>query len=178
MSQQEQGDVVGRLERPHAVSILSMSKEALEASLNRAWDEIERLRELCDGGWPARTLLSSSRGEQGWRSMDDAPTDGTHIIGNTQWGALEIWWHKDAYEGEYWTDEGDSEPEPTGWVPVPGSVPTSSLAGQVPDGFVLVPKEPTDGMIEAGHEAMEAAISVFASDIYAAMLSVAPRRPE
>lgn len=58
-----------------------------------------------------------------------------------------------------------------------GSVPTS-LAGQVPDGFVLVPKEPTDGMIEAGHEAMEAAISVFASDIYAAMLSVAPRRPE
>lgn len=55
MSTQGQGDVVGQLERPHAVSILSMSKEALGASLNSAWDEIERLR----------TLLSSSRGEQG-----------------------------------------------------------------------------------------------------------------
>lgn len=38
-----------------------------------------------------RTLLSSSRGEQGWRTMDSAPTDGTPIIGNTQFGAREIW---------------------------------------------------------------------------------------
>lgn len=57
---------------------------------------------------------------QGWQDISTAPKDGTHIIGNTQWGALEIWWHKDIYDGEYWTDEGDSEPEPTGWIPKPG----------------------------------------------------------
>lgn len=33
------------LTRPHAVSIQSMSKEALGQSLNKAWDEIERLRD-------------------------------------------------------------------------------------------------------------------------------------
>lgn len=53
--------------------------------------------------------------------MSIAPKDGTHIIGFTQFGAREIWWHRDTYEGEYWTDEGDSEPEPTGWVPLPPS---------------------------------------------------------
>jgi hypothetical protein len=83
-----------------------------------------------------RTLLSSSRGEQGWRTMDSAPKDGTHIIGNTQWGAREIWWHKDTYEGEYWTDEGDSEPEPTGWIPMPGSVPTSADTNVVREALV------------------------------------------
>lgn len=57
----------------------------------------------------------------GWQPMGTAPKDGTHFIGNTQWGAREIWWHKDTYEGEYWTDEGDSEPEPTGWIPLPGA---------------------------------------------------------
>lgn len=126
MSTQGQGDVAGQLERPHAVSILSMSKEALGASLNRAWDEIDRLR----------TLLSSSRGEQGWRTMDSAPKDGRKmlgLIGEDEVGT--IWWHRDAYEGEWWMDEADSEPEPTHWMPLPsapGSVPTST--GIIPMG--------------------------------------------
>jgi hypothetical protein len=32
--------------RPHAVSLLAMSKEALGQSLDYAWDEIERLRAI------------------------------------------------------------------------------------------------------------------------------------
>jgi hypothetical protein len=126
------GDVVARL-LARSVELIDApchSTPIIDPLCKEAAAEITRLR----------TLLSSSRGEQGWRTMDSAPTDGTHIIGNTQWGAHEIWWHKDTYEGEYWTDEGDSEPEPTGWIPMPGSVP-ASLAGQVPDGYAKALQE-------------------------------------
>lgn len=67
-----------------------------------------------------RTLLSSSRGEQGWRTIDSAPKDGRKmlgLIGEDEVGT--IWWHRDAYEGEWWMDEADSEPEPTHWMPMP-----------------------------------------------------------
>lgn len=52
-------------------------------------------------------------------SIDTAPKDGTHILGLTQWGWREIWYVKDQHDGEYWTDDGDSEPEPTHWAPLP-----------------------------------------------------------
>jgi hypothetical protein len=76
------------------------------------------------------------RGEQGWRTIESAPKDGRKmlgLIGEDEVGT--IWWHRDAYEGEWWMDEADSEPEPTHWMPLPsapGSVPTS-LAGQESD---------------------------------------------
>jgi hypothetical protein len=126
MSTQGQGDVVERLDE-WIQTTGALNPDDYHTSI-RVQDVVSARDEIAH----LRTLLSSSRGEQGWRTMDSAPKDGTHIIGNTQWGAREIWWHKDAYEGEYWTDEGDSEPAPTGWIPKPGSVPTS-LAGQVPD---------------------------------------------
>jgi hypothetical protein len=56
---------------------------------------------------------------QVWKLIATAPKDGTHIIGLTQWGALEVWWKRDTYEGEFWQDRGDSEPEPTHWIPMP-----------------------------------------------------------
>jgi hypothetical protein len=149
------------------------NRDMWKGQCERQADELTRLR----------TLLSSSRGEQGWRTMDSAPKDGTHIIGNTQWGAREIWWHKDTYEGEYWTDEGDSEPEPTGWIPMPGPVPTS-LAGQVPDGYVLVPKEPTADMAEVARDWAQRDWQAFGDPkgylkyylgIYRAMIAVAPQ---
>lgn len=57
------------------------NRDMWKGQCERQADELNRLR----------TLLSSSRGEQGWRTMDSAPTDGTPIIGNTQFGAREIW---------------------------------------------------------------------------------------
>lgn len=56
---------------------------------------------------------------QAWQPIETAPKDGTNIIGLTQWGALEIWYVRDAYEGEYWQDYSDSEPDPTHWLPLP-----------------------------------------------------------
>jgi len=73
-----------------------------------------------NAAWNRRTLLSSSRGEQGWRTIDSAPKDGRKmlgLIGEDEVGT--IWWHRDAYEGEWWMDEADSEPEPTHWMPMP-----------------------------------------------------------
>lgn len=66
---------------------------------------------------------------QRWIPICAAPKDGRHIIGKTQFGAMEIWWHRDIYEGEYWTDEGDSEPEPTHWIPMPLVAPPTSNGG-------------------------------------------------
>jgi hypothetical protein len=153
MSTQGQGDVVGQLERPHAVSILSMSKEALGASLNSAWDEIERLR----------TLLSSSRGEQGWLAIENAPKT-RPIIGKTAAGRIvKAKWVRLDDDNAGWGTPEEDDPRPNCWndgfcwasnsdeqpsdplvayIEMPGSVPTS-LAGQVPDGYVLVPKDLT-----------------------------------
>lgn len=58
--------------RPHAVSILSTSKEALGESLNQAWDEIERLRSRID-------VLEDDR-LKAWRSAERSPGPMT-IIG-------------------------------------------------------------------------------------------------
>lgn len=57
------------------------------------------------------------------------------------------------------------------------AVPTS-LAGQVPDGYVLVPKEPTDAMIDAGSRACDEFCrhgGYEQGHVYRAMLSAAPQ---
>jgi hypothetical protein len=178
VSTQGQGDVVERLRaaareirNDGTASQVGLSEQECEDIA----DEITRLR----------ALLSSSRGEQGWRTIDET-TPRDQPIRVWTWGREWIAkWDDDKYSTRprpYWAMDGmqistSREHQPEFWMPcaaAPGSIPTS-LAGQVPDGYVLVPKEPTDGMIEAGHEVMETAISVFASDVYAAMLSAAPQ---
>ena len=57
-------------------------------------------------------------------TIDSAPRDGTHILGlDGFW--REMWLVRDQYEGEFWRDEFDSEPEPTHWVPLPDPSPRS-----------------------------------------------------
>lgn len=90
-------------------------------------------KEIVRSGSPA----PSTEGLREWQPIETAKKDGTHIIGLTQFGAREIWWHRDFYEGEFWQDEGDSEPEPTHWVPMPVKARTA-LAG------VTAPETTTD----------------------------------
>jgi hypothetical protein len=53
------------------------------------------------------------------RPIDTAPKDGTRILGHDRSGWREMWWKEDLYEGSFWQDEFDSEPEPTHWLPLP-----------------------------------------------------------
>jgi hypothetical protein len=86
-----------------------------------------------------RTLLSSSRGEQGWRTIDSAPKDGTYIIlGNAQGAWVGCYvaryqsgfvpedpWHSMMMNRRHMPRYSSSEP--THWQPLPsapGSVPT------------------------------------------------------
>ena len=48
-----------------------------------------------------------------------APRDGTRILGRDRRGWREMWWKVDQYEGAFWQDEFDSEPDPMHWVPLP-----------------------------------------------------------
>lgn len=55
-----------------------------------------------------------------WLPIETAPKDGTRIIGrDIKAGAREMWWKTDIYEGAFWQDEFDSEPEPLWWMPMP-----------------------------------------------------------
>ena len=51
--------------------------------------------------------------------IETAPRDGTHIIGLAHGGWREMWFKRDQYEGEFWTDDMDSEPKPTHWIELP-----------------------------------------------------------
>ena len=51
--------------------------------------------------------------------IDFAPKDGTRILGHDRQGWREMWWKQDLYEGAFWQDEFDSEPDPTIWAPLP-----------------------------------------------------------
>ena len=57
-------------------------------------------------------------------TIDTAPRDGTHILGKDGFWR-EMWLVRDQYEGEFWRDEFDSEPEPTHWAPLPAPSPRS-----------------------------------------------------
>ena len=72
-------------------------------------------------GQPGEALppARAGAGYPGTHSIETAPRDGTHIIGSDGRGWREMWFKRDQYEGEYWTDHGDTEPAPTHWIPVP-----------------------------------------------------------
>lgn len=53
-----------------------------------------------------------------WKSIEDAPKDGSQIIGLEDDGEVyRCWWQKDGIDGsEYWQNEADSEPDPKFWL--------------------------------------------------------------
>lgn len=53
------------------------------------------------------------------RPIETAPKDGTRILGHDRNGWHEMWWKQDHYDGEFWQDDADSEPDPTHWLPCP-----------------------------------------------------------
>lgn len=69
-------------------------------------------------------------------TIDSAPRDGTHILGKDGFWR-EMWLVRDQYEGEFWRDEFDSEPEPTHWAPLPDAeaVKTSPEVGEMVERF-------------------------------------------
>jgi hypothetical protein len=115
MGDTQERDLLERMEA-HAADMDQMSLAIVNVELrdllHEAIAEISRLRSELE---KART----------WQTINSAPTDGTHIIGLTQWGALEVWFKRDPYDGDYWTDEGDSEPVPTHWIPKPEMLASS-----------------------------------------------------
>jgi hypothetical protein len=135
------GDIVGELfwigyhaTRGAFIVQAVNSHEAMKEALRKIAGGFEGEGLEIENQWrmeTARAALSGSPAPEGlreWLPIETAPKDGTHVIGLTQFGAREIWWHQDSYEGEFWQDEGDSEPEPTHWVPMPVKARTA-LAG-------------------------------------------------
>ena len=53
--------------RPHAVSVLSMSKDALGLHVGQAWDEIEKLRTALNNALEALTDLPTNQDCEGVR---------------------------------------------------------------------------------------------------------------
>jgi len=54
--------------------------------------------------------------------IETAPRNGRRILGYDRFGWREMWFVQDQYEGDFWQDEGDSEPNPSHWIPVPQTV--------------------------------------------------------
>lgn len=59
-----------------------------------------------------------------WQPIETAPRDGSSILtckanGNYAASIRVCWYVVDQYEGRYWRDDGDSEPSPTHWMPIP-----------------------------------------------------------
>lgn len=58
-----------------------------------------------------------------WQPIETAPRDGTKILtcrrGHDYAASIRVCYYVvDQYEGEYWQDDADSEPNPTHWMPV------------------------------------------------------------
>lgn len=68
-----------------------------------------------------RRIIDQWVAPDGWRDIETAPQDETRILlFQSDRGAFEGWWQDDwpqAYH--FWTDDRDSEPEPTHWMPLP-----------------------------------------------------------
>lgn len=65
-----------------------------------------------------------------WQPIETAPRDGTEVLvcnagPNFAASIRTCWYVVDQYDGEFWQDDADSEPDPTHWqpmLPVPQSV--------------------------------------------------------
>ena len=64
------------------------------------------------------------------KPIHTAPKDGTRIVARDSRGWREMWWKRDLYEGEFWQDEADSEPEPTHWIDLPATM--EEIRGDAP----------------------------------------------
>lgn len=76
----------------------------------------------------ARSPLAAPMAE-GWRDMASAPKDGTRFLARQGDRHFDCWWVSDPYEGCFWQDEADSEPDPTHWMPLPpapGTAPSGT----------------------------------------------------
>lgn len=93
-----------------------------------------------------RALLSSSRGEQGWRNALDELLGACQRYDADPCSTLAI--------ADYLEAKDHAAEVLAAASSAPGSVPT--FAGQAPDGYVLVPKEPTEVMINEAQMALDA----------------------
>lgn len=107
-----------------------------------------------------------------WQPIETAPKDGSFILLATPKGRIADGFWSPVY-GEW------SWPyvmvEPTHWMPLP-ELPSAHPTPSVPDGWKLVPIEPTPGMIDAAEYVDWGDADVRGSCINAwnRMLSVAP----
>lgn len=56
-----------------------------------------------------------------WQDIETAPKDGTRFLAfekSRESQRYECWWENDFGNWEGWTDDWDSEPEPTHWMPL------------------------------------------------------------
>lgn len=131
--------------------------------------------------YEARTLLSSSRGEQGINAAEIAQNVAVRVAGLSDRTSPDDWPEAMLVTSEELHLIVMSEIHEALYdaKSAPGPVPTS-LAGQVPDGYVLVPKEPTEEMLRS----ISAACRNFYDEggpyprskaVYKAMLSAAPQ---
>lgn len=103
-------------------------------------EAVEKLREAleCDGGEhdSDRNLLKVSRRllptilaenqalrarvaevENPWRPMNEAPRDGTRVVGATEYGAVIVWFDEDGWYSDF--SAFPMRPGPTHWMPLP-----------------------------------------------------------
>lgn len=104
---------------------VEVSVEALSLPERKEGDSIQA---------PSRAQSANASAVNQAFPIETAPMDGTHFIGidgkNGWW--REMWWKVDYYDGAYWMDECDSEPDPSHWIPLP--IFDSSLNAELPTG--------------------------------------------
>lgn len=54
-----------------------------------------------------------------WQTIDSAPKDGSKFLAFEKGIFFSCWWYKSPCWEQYWMDNGDTEPEPTHWMPLP-----------------------------------------------------------
>jgi Protein of unknown function (DUF551) len=52
--------------------------------------------------------------------IETAPKDGSQFLAFQSGRYFNCWWHdNNGFDEQYWMDEGDTEPNPTHWMPLP-----------------------------------------------------------
>jgi len=115
---------------------MSDMEKAIEAAAKALMDDLYDGRASLPEDHPAYlpvTVLCTKRAElaltaalphlvQEWQDISTAPKDGTPLLAweNEARGPFKCWWNADWSKAEaYWTDDADSEPQPTHWRPLP-----------------------------------------------------------